>query len=178
MIFALLYLALPAFVANMMPVIFARMKIAKALDIPIDAGRTWRGKPLLGRNKTWRGVLAAVIGSLSVVCVQYYVALPLSITTSAYDTFWIACVYGVSVGILVMAGDALGSFLKRQCGVASGEPSIPLDQVDYIVLFVVGTLFFTSWTTVSILLLITITFFLNLVTNTIAYVTGIKNTYW
>jgi len=177
-ILELLYLALPAFVANMAPVVAARFNILSLLNKPIDGGRLLNGKPLLGKNKTWRGVFAGVLGAVVTVLVQYFNQIPLSIHTSAYDSLVGAVVYGIIVGLLVICGDALGSVIKRQSGVASGEPSIPLDQIDYIVVFIIGTLPFTVWGIVPAIVLITVTFFLNLGANFIAYVIGIKKTYW
>jgi len=173
-----LYLATPAFVANMMPVILARLHVLVFLDKPIDNGFLWRGKRLLGNNKTWRGVIGAMIGALLVVFIQYYLKIPLGIMTFAYDSLLIALVYGISIGALVMAGDAIGSIIKRQLGLRSGDPSIPLDQIDYIVLFIIGTIPFTQWTIWSACILTVATFFLNIGTNVLAYVTGIKKTYW
>lgn len=174
-----LYLALPAFAANMAPVIATRLNILPALARPIDGGLLLRGKPILGKNKMWRGVVAAIVASVSVVFVQYILAVPLNIdTTFVYESLWTVIFYGVVVGLLVMLGDALGSVIKRQCEFESGQPCIPLDQIDYIVLFIIGTLPVIAWTALSASVLIGITFFLNLAANASAYVIGIKKTYW
>ncbi len=179
MLVEVLYLALPAFAANMMPVVAARLKLLSALDRPIDANLSLRGKPLLGRNKTWRGVAAAVIGGVAVSYIQYLFAMPLeTVSTTAFASLPVALFYGCIAGILVMVGDALGSIMKRQLGIASGAPCIPLDQIDYIVVFILGTAFFISWSIPAAALLIVTTFFLNLVANALAYGIGIKNTYW
>ncbi len=177
-ILELLYLALPAFVANMAPVFAAKFNILPFLDEPIDGGRLLNEKPLLGTNKTWRGVFAAIFAALITVLIQYYDTFSLTILTSAYDSLLGVIMYGTIVGILVILGDALGSVIKRQLGVESGEPSIPLDQIDYIVVFIIGTLPFTVWGIVPATILIVTTFFLNLGVNALAYVIGIKKTYW
>lgn len=177
-LFELLYLALPAFVANMMPVIATRYNIAPFLNRPVDGGVMYRGKPLLGINKTWRGVFAAVCGSTLTVIIQYFEKLPLNIITVAYESLFVAILYGICVGLLVILGDALGSFIKRQFSLRSGSPSIPLDQIDYIVVFIIGTLPFTTWGMIPSITLIVMTFFLNIGTNLGAYVLGIKKTYW
>lgn len=39
---------------------------------PVDFGRTWRGKPLFGANKTWRGLVAGAIIGQAVYTVQIY----------------------------------------------------------------------------------------------------------
>ncbi|MAZ67419.1 hypothetical protein CL652_01460 [bacterium] len=177
-VFELLYLALPAFVANMMPVFARRLRILSSLAVPMDGGRTLRGKRILGGSKTWRGLIVAVFGSVAVVIAQFYVSVPLTIETAVYDSLPVAVAYGVFVGVLVVTGDSVGSFIKRQCSIESGKPCIPLDQVDYITLFVIGTLPLIAWGVVTAVALILITFFLNLGANALAYATGIKNTYW
>lgn len=177
-ILELLYLTLPAFVANMMPVFAARLAVLPSLAKPMDAGRTWRGKRILGENKTWRGTIAAVFGSTVVVLVQFYEGFPLTIETVVYDSVALAIAFGVLVGLLVIVGDGIGSFIKRQFNFKSGQPCIPLDQIDYIVVFIIGTLPFISWTVEGAVALVLVTFFLNLGTNALGYVAGIKNTYW
>ena len=49
-----LYFFLPAYVANMSPVL-VRGRF-KALALPIDGGRWLWGKRILGDHKTWRGL--------------------------------------------------------------------------------------------------------------------------
>ena len=173
-----IYIALPAYVANMMPVLFTRFRIAYALGIPIDRGYTWRGRPLLGANKTWRGVLAAVVGGSVTLLLQYSVLPLTTVAPLVFESALYAVMFGVYVGLLVMVGDALGSIVKRQCDVPSGAPSIPLDQLDYILVFIIGTIPFISWSVTGVLLLLGVTFFLNLGTNALSYVAGIKNTVW
>lgn len=55
-----LWLFLPAYVANMSPVLSA--KLVPGWSAPIDGGRTdAQGRPLLGPGKTWRGLLGGTI---------------------------------------------------------------------------------------------------------------------
>lgn len=176
-LFELIYVALPAFVANMMPVFAARFNIA-FLHTPVDGGRVVRGIRILGDHKTWRGFVAAILGSVLVVMVQYFEPVPISFSVYEPSTLVWAIFYGAYIGLLVMVGDMLGSFIKRQFGFASGKPCIPLDQIDYITVFILGTLPFIAWTLPLAAVLVLFTFFLNLGTNALAYVTGVKNTYW
>ncbi len=55
----LLYFMLPAYVANMMPVFARKIPI---LGSPIDMGKRYRGFRLLGKKKTWRGLIAVPPG--------------------------------------------------------------------------------------------------------------------
>jgi hypothetical protein len=61
---AVLYFFVPAYLANMAPVVVRGY--AEWLARPMDGGRTWRGRRLLGDHKTWRGLLAGiVVGALT-----------------------------------------------------------------------------------------------------------------
>jgi hypothetical protein len=80
---------------------------------PIDGGCLFPdGRPLFGRHKTVRGVLAGIITGGSV---GLALGLP----------FWL----GLGVGSLSMAGDLFSSFLKRRLSLASGYAVPGLDQV-------------------------------------------------
>ncbi len=176
-----LILAIPAFVANMMPVITAKMRIAEKLNSPIDGGRTIKNKRILGNNKTWRGLVSAVMGACVVSVIQY---LWYSITASAQSDLWIyssiarAIFFGSITGVLVIAGDAMGSVIKRQLNIQSGRPFIPLDQTDYMILFLAGTNFIVSWSGNQVVFLLVFALLANTLSNITAYALGIKNTYW
>ena|SRR3989344_9152027 len=174
----ILYLALPAFVANMAPVLAARFHILSSLSTPIDGGKTWREKQILGANKTWRGLVAAVAGAAFISTIQYGLDLPLFAYTSIFNSLLYAVSYGALAGFLCMLGDMIGSFIKRTLGIASGKPFIPLDQIDYMLAYIFGTWFIFMWGPTEIIFLLVFAFLANLTTNMLAYAIGIKPTYW
>lgn len=99
-------------VANNAP-IAAKLLLGDRWNSPIDGGLLFLDKqPLLGRSKTWRGVLSAVLATALLAPV-----LGFGIAT------------GALVGSLTMAGDALASFAKRRLGVPPSGRSFGLDQV-------------------------------------------------
>jgi len=53
----------PAYAANVSPIFAARL--CPALDAPLDGGRTFRGRPLLGAHKTRRGLLACAAAGVT-----------------------------------------------------------------------------------------------------------------
>ena len=59
---------LPAGIANMSPVLASRISWLKSWDTPLDFGKSFRGKPIFGKNKTWRGI---VFGTLSAIIVGF-----------------------------------------------------------------------------------------------------------
>ena len=81
-------------------------------NAPVDGGRPYRdGKPLFGPNKTWRGIVAAVVTSAAVGVL-----------------FGFSLLAGTTAGILAMAGDLASSFCKRRMGFKSGNTIPGFDQ--------------------------------------------------
>lgn len=131
-----LWLLLPAYLANMMPVLVGG-------GAPIDGKRNWRdGRRMLGDGKTWRGFLLAppLAAALFLVLDQFVMRgvgpFPHFAATPAW-TFAFACAMGY--GALV--GDLTESFFKRRLGKERGERWLGFDQLDFVVgAWVVGIL--------------------------------------
>jgi CDP-2,3-bis-(O-geranylgeranyl)-sn-glycerol synthase len=146
--FALWFL-LPAAVANVVPIVTAVLPGLKDWQAPMDFGCTFRGKPLLGTHKTWRGFITGVLAGWFVFWLQtlfvHHVAWGWVQTigaTAGYNSLpWLV---GPLLGVGALGGDALKSFFKRQVGVASGKSWIPFDQLDYIIGAVLITLPFIT----------------------------------
>jgi CDP-2,3-bis-(O-geranylgeranyl)-sn-glycerol synthase len=97
--------------ANGAPIL-ARQLLGRRLATPIDHGITLgRGTPLLGPDKSWRG-LAAATGSTAV---------------AAWLLGWSPGT-GIAVAVASMAGDLVTSFFKRRLGLAAGASAPGLDQ--------------------------------------------------
>ena len=98
--------------ANGVPVI-AKKLLGGWLAWPIDGGWIlWDGQPLLGRSKTLRGVLLAIVSS----------AVGGLLVGLDMET-------GVRIGFVAMAGDFVSSFLKRRLRLAPSAEAPGLDQV-------------------------------------------------
>ena len=98
--------------ANGTPVVLTRL-LGGLGAWPLDGGRRWRdGRPLLGRSKTWRGLVGAVVAT-TVAGWALGVAL------------WLAAV----VALAALVGDATSSFTKRRLGVPSSGQALGLDQI-------------------------------------------------
>ena len=154
-ILKLLYFMLPAYLANMAPVI--GKKYLKSLAIPIDCGKKWKGKPILGKNKTWRGIILAVAASTIVFLAQQYLhnfSSFKSISIIDYSTAPI--LIGVLLGLGAIAGDSIESFFKRQLNVKPGKPWRPFDQVDFTIgaLLLTAIVYFPGWANAIIIVLI------------------------
>ena len=127
MILAYLYFILPGAVANMLPPLVKKINF---LNYPLDANKTWHNKRLLGPNKTGRGLLFGTLGAILTIQIQPYFLK--SIHLINYDQYNLILL-GTAIGLGVLGGDALGSFLKRRRNIAPGKPAPVLDQTDALV---------------------------------------------
>lgn len=125
----------PAGYANAMPVFAAKVPALKKYDQALDAGAKFRGKPVLGKNKTWRGVIFAFVSTIPLVYLQKYLyenkaffAEHSLLNYSELNAIWWSAL--MTVGAL--GGDALKSFFKRQKEVSPGHTWFPFDQTDYV----------------------------------------------
>jgi len=98
--------------ANGAPVLAARL-CGRRWSAPVDGGRLWRdGRPLLGKSKTWRGVVSGILAC----------GLFAGITG-------IGLLFGLMFGLLGLLGDMVSSFIKRRSGLASSARAVGLDQI-------------------------------------------------
>ncbi len=178
LIFQAFYYALPVYLANMAPVLVKKLPF---LDCPLDAGHTFRGKRLFGKNKTWRGLISGALMGIAVVWLQQHLYLNTELAQglSLLDYSNIDVIHlGLLMGAGALIGDAVKSFLKRQWGKASGSAWPPFDQLDFVVMALLFTSFsyFPGWPSVLILLLFTP--ILHLGTNIVAHKIGLKDVPW
>lgn len=132
----ILWLLIPASVANMAPVIAAKYQWTPLLDKPIDNGKTFNNKAIFGDHKTYRGfffggILAGLTGLIQYTIqpnpgIQNILLLEFTSPATAF-------ILAALIGFAALVGDALKSFLKRQvANIPSGKPWRPYDQIDYV----------------------------------------------
>lgn len=158
----------PAGVANMVPVIACRIPGLKHWNTPLDFGKKFRGKPIFGTNKTWRGLVSGTIVAMLIGLIQYRV-----ITSSVEETSFILLTTAF-MGFGALAGDAIESFFKRQVGVQPGEKWFPFDQIDYIIGGLLCVVFFVDLSLAEVLRIGTLYFGLHIVFSYIGYLIGFK----
>jgi CDP-2,3-bis-(O-geranylgeranyl)-sn-glycerol synthase len=130
--------------AGLLHICWLRCRLSERFRIPLDQGKTFRGRRLFGDNKTLNGFLVLVpsVGMTFLGLSLLRPILPASwagglwpLSTSEYGLL------GVWAGMGFMAGELPNSFLKRQFDIPPGSaPSIPwlkgifliLDRVDSI----------------------------------------------
>lgn len=130
-----LWFFLPAGVANGLPPILARLPLIRDWNLPLDFGRSWRGKRLFGEHKTWRGLLGGTAAGALIGILTYYIqpdSMPLQAGADVLGSVAGMAVLGSLLGFGALTGDALESALKRQWNKAAGTSWFPFDQLDYI----------------------------------------------
>lgn len=153
----ILWLALPTTLGGVLHMIVVKRGLWSSLAIPLDGGRAFRGQPLLGPNKTWRGVLvmvgaAGVLGATQGACFGAWAAArtyaPVDFAAvgdllGAGDSGAMAVGYGIVhavLGLGYVLGELPNSFLKRRLGVEAGGRArgllgvlcVVLDQSDSV----------------------------------------------
>jgi CDP-2,3-bis-(O-geranylgeranyl)-sn-glycerol synthase len=145
-ILTLIWLFLPAGIANMGPVIANNISFLKKYNQPLDFGKTFRGKRIFGDHKTIRGILAGGFMGLIVAFGQMLLSDIFSwLDRYSYQLDYSSSrilLFGLCLGFGAIIGDAVKSFFKRQIGVEPGKPWVPFDQLDFIIGGAIASLFF------------------------------------
>ena len=98
--------------ANGLPVVAAWL-LHHRFAAPVDGGRRWRdGRPVFGVSKTWRGLLAGLLGCA--------LCAPL---------MGLTLVFGAVYAALALGGDLISSFIKRRQGLDASARASGLDQL-------------------------------------------------
>ncbi len=177
-----IWVFLPALVPNSAAVLFGG-------GAPIDRGRTWRGKRILGDGKTWGGLAGGVLSGILVGFVQL-----LATTPSPGGEYFGYGPMPEAAGIVVvlalgsLLGDMGGAFLKRRMGLERGAKATGLDQFDFVVgALLLAAIFFPSWFIsvywdgygwVALIALIIVVPVIHRLVNIIGYRRGLKKEPW
>jgi CDP-2,3-bis-(O-geranylgeranyl)-sn-glycerol synthase len=154
----------PAYCANAVPVIVGGGR-------PMDFGRNFLdGKPLLGKNKTFRGFFSGLaVGALAGLA-----------ETAVFGFTSFPILLGVLLSFGALVGDLTGAFIKRRHGLAPGKSLPIVDQIDFIVgailLSLPVSISLLTWEVVLAVLFITPP--VHLLTNFGAYKLGLKSNPW
>lgn len=130
-ILASLWFFLPAAIANMMPVVMAR--IFGKSSLPIDFGIKVGKDDVFGRNKTWRGFITGVLAAIAFYALQRYLHILGFSGWSIIDYSQYLILPGFLLGFGALAGDLAKSFVKRRLRIKPGERFFMIDQLDYLI---------------------------------------------
>lgn len=125
-----LWFFLPAAFANFSPML---VKKKKFIQTPIDFGKTLINKRVIGKNKTYGGLL---IGLAAAVIVTYVQTLLYPIMPNFYLADYTKLnflILGLCLGFGALTGDLIKSFIKRRLNKKEGINWIPFDQIDWII---------------------------------------------
>jgi len=166
---------LPAYFANMAPVICKRLKI---LSIPVDFDERFEGQPILGKHKTYRGLFFGLLFAMVIAFVQFLLSRIDFFNKLGILDYSRWYLIGFLLGAGALVGDLAGSFVKRRLNIKSGKPFIPLDQMDYSI----GAVIFISFVKVleikTIFIIIILSFILHILVTRIAFYLKIRKEKW
>ena len=169
----LVLLILPAYFANSVPVLLGG-------GAPIDGGKKWSdGQRLFGDGKTVRGFFAGVLAGVAIGALEGLLLAGgnWEIYQGGAPTYVLA---GFLLGCGAMAGDLLGSFIKRRQGLARGKPSLAMDQLLFLALALLAAYPIAGGllTTGAVLFLSVLTYFVHVGANVVANRLGLKKVPW
>ncbi len=151
----------PAYCANAIPVLTGG-------GLPLDFGKNFSdGKPIFGKNKTFRGLFAGLIVGTLVGLVESIL-------------FSYPVLFGLGSALGALLGDLIGAFIKRRLNIPPGGLLPVFDQLD----FAVGAIAFSMMLFANMLslelavMVLIITAPIHLLTNYAAYRLGYKKNPW
>jgi len=134
----------------------------------MDFGRRFSdGKPIFGRNKTFRGFFAGLAIGTAVGLVES-------------SLFGYPFVFGLILSLGALFGDLAGAFMKRRLGLSPGDLLPIIDQIDFIIGAVLFSFVFL-YTLLSLELIVAVLILtppIHLLTNFLAYKSGFKSNPW
>ena len=172
-IIELVLLILPAYFANSVPVLLGG-------GAAIDGGRKMAdGNRVFGDGKTVRGFFAGVLAGVAVGALEGLLLAggSLGIYPGGAITYALA---GLLLGLGAMAGDLLGSFIKRRQGIARGKQSVILDQLMFlaVALILAYPIAAPVLSPSAIVFLFVLTYFVHAGANVVANRVGLKKVPW
>lgn len=139
LILKILIFAIPVTFAAILHMVAVRFNLFSSLKIPLDFGKSYKGRRIFGDSKTYRGVvlmmLLSILGVyfLKLLCYLFPEVDALNIMRfHQFPGFF----YGTLFGLGYTLAELPNSFLKRQKGIPEGKPgnilNILLDQLDSV----------------------------------------------
>ena len=123
MIGKILYTILPVAGGGILHMMVVRAKLLQFLVIPIDAGRSFNGKRILGDHKTWRGIVVILAATTFSAGLHAWMETQqpswqsYNLVNYQSIVWWKA---GLWWGFAYAVSELPNSFLKRRAGIAPG----------------------------------------------------------
>jgi CDP-2,3-bis-(O-geranylgeranyl)-sn-glycerol synthase len=134
-------LFVPLFLGFVVHGVCIRLGIGRSLAQPLDRGTTFRGRRLLGDNKTWRGILCVGLGTaVGFLLLGGARLADAEARGDALPAGFRAFALGLAVGLSAMLAELPNSALKRQLDIRPGAQALGfpglafhvLDQIDVV----------------------------------------------
>ncbi len=161
-----LYFFLPAYLANMAPVLFKWLPWG---DKPIQ-------EKLFGRHKTWRGLIIGTLTGTLLFALQQAVYNAGWKKLALIDYYDFSLLLGFLLALGALLGDLVKSYYKRKAGIAPGQPWIPFDQMDFVFGGLILGFFVYVPPSEVVLVLMIISPLLHLIVNYLGFLLGINKT--
>lgn len=169
------YLMLPAYFANMAPVLVKKISL---FAYPVDFGKKIGKKPILGKNKTFRGLIFGIVFAIIIAYLQFLLYNNGFFRNVSFFNYKSWLLFGFLMGAGALTGDLIKSFFKRRLGLKPGAKFVPFDQTD----FVIGALVFVTpifGVTLKIFIVsLLLSFALHIIVNHVAFYLGVRNERW
>ena len=130
------WIVTPVLLAGLGQVIVLKTGLLAGLAVPIDRGLLWRGKPVLGTRKTWRGVivmttLSALVAGGQAVAARHSARLR-ALSPFDYDRTnpWLL---GFTLGLGYCLAELPNSFVKRRLDIAPAGTTDKWAWLQYLV---------------------------------------------
>lgn len=173
-----LYFILPSYISNSGALLFGGGK-------PVDFEKTDKqGTRWIGNGVTWKGIIGGTILGTIVGAIQGYFGPSILNLFSSYIYTPICAnlIEGIITGFLLgfgsLVGDAVGSFIKRRIGIERGKPAPLLDQLDFLIMALIFVEPLYDFNLMFIAIAIVLTIIIHILANSIAYLLGIKDTWY
>ena len=132
----MLWLVTPVLVAGLGQVLVLKTGLLPGLALPLDAGLEWRGKPVFGPRKTWRGVI--VMTTLTALTARGQAAAarrsPRLRAICPFDYREVnPLILGAVLGLGYCLAELPNSFVKRRLGIAPAGTAQRLARLQYFV---------------------------------------------
>lgn len=172
---------IPIYSANGFAGLSPSLPIIGKWNFPIDFGKKLNDKRILGKGKTFRGLISGSLVAMLGGYIQYLISESLNfqyLTGFNDKQIVFFLLLSLLTGFGGLFGDIAKSFLKRRIGIKSGRPWIGFDQLDFIVGgFLFGAIIYFPNFAVLIVAAV-ITPIIHLATNISAYFLKLKDVWW
>jgi CDP-2,3-bis-(O-geranylgeranyl)-sn-glycerol synthase len=156
------YFIMPAYIANLSGLAFGG-------NTPVDFGRNFvDSRRIIGDGVTWKGfIFGTIIGTLVGI-----------IEGIIIGDFISGLIIGFLLSFGALLGDAVGSFIKRRINIGRGRPAPILDQLDFIAGASILVSLYISVSFETIIIIAILTLIIHLISNSVAYLIGMKDVWY